>query len=360
MEKGRLVSIFVTTLFVIFISIFSVSFLQSKQIETEPNKVSASENGNEKSDVSGKNGDSAVTNNVQNNINGDNTDVKNSINNNVNNGDNSNVDNHINNNIEVNVDVNVSNQIDNNIEGKESSGSKDKPKEDSKNNTDGKNEDSSNDDEVVWGVDSASLTTSEMISCVRENFGTPKVWGRYLGDKEGVSVGLTKDEVNLLHSNEIKILVIWNHFTDATGYENGKKEAQEAIKKAKELGIPEGVSIFADIEPSYPVDSEFIRGWSETMATSSYESGLYGVFDAKRNLYKAFEEAAAKDKNILENTYIWTAAPNVGITSEANAPQYQPEAPKNSLVTGWQYGIDAKACNIDTNLFKGKIMDVLW
>lgn len=360
MEKGKLVSIIATALFVVVISIFSFSFNHTKQMETEPNSVSANENTEKNKDGSTNSGDSAVTNNVDNDINGDNVEVNNTINNNIKSSDNNNVDNNINNHIDVNVDVKVNNNVENHMEGQDGGSGDDSYKEDPKNDPNGKGEDSSNDDEVVWGVDSASLTTSEMLTCVRENFGTPEIWGRYLGEKEGVSTGLTSEEVKYLHSNDIKILVIWNHFTDATGYENGKKEAEEAIAKAKELSIPEGVAIFADIEPGYPVDSEFIKGWSEVIAGSNYSSGIYGIFDSNQDLYKEFEEAATNDKGILENTYLWTASPNVGITTEANAPEYQPEGPKNSLVSGWQYGIDAKACNIDTNLFKGNLTKVVW
>lgn len=370
MEKGKILSIVVTAVFVVVISIFSFSFIKSNPTEEVPGTVSANENTQNEQSENGS-GDSAVTNNVENNVNGDEAEVNNSISNNLKNSSNNKIDNNITNNIDVNIDVNVTNNVGNNVEGKKSKSNSNSEHEDQSNNEsdssnteqegdpEGKQNDTS-DDETIWGVDSASLTTEEMISCVRENFGSPKVWGRYLGEKDGVSAGITAEEVKLLHENDIKVLVIWNHFTDATGYENGKKEAEEAIKKAKELGIPEGVAIFADIEPSYPVDSEFIKGWSEVMASSDYESGIYGIFDAKRDLYKAFEQAAAEDKSILENTYIWTASPNEGITSEANAPEYKPEAPKNSLVGGWQYGIDAESCNIDTNIFSGKITDVLW
>lgn len=370
MEKGKILSIVVTAIFVAVISIFSFTFIHSNQSEVAPGTVVANENTKEENRKSEK-GESDVTNQVENNVNGDEAEVTNSINNNLKNSDNNTIDNNITNNIDVNVDVNVTNNVGNHVEGPESNSDRNNDDEEQSNqdgntknkqegNVDGNKKNASNDDEIVWGIDSASLTTEEMISCVRENFGLPKIWGRYLGEKEGVSSGLTSDEVELLHSKEINILVIWNHFTDATGYENGKKEAQQAINKANELGIPDGVAIFADIEPSYPVDAEFIKGWSEVIAGSNYSSGIYGIFDAERDLYKAFEKAASEDKEILENTYIWTASPNVGVTSEANAPEFKPEAPKNSLVSGWQYGIDAKSCNIDTNLFKGNITDVLW
>lgn len=360
MEKGKLIPIFLTALFAVVISIFSYSMITSSNSDPTLNKVKAETEENK------KDGDSAITNNVENNVNSENADVNNSIENKLNNSDNNSIENNVTNNIEVNVDVNVTNNINNNVDG-QNSGSKNNGEKSQGNgvseqdgSAQGDNNDTSNDDEVVWGVDSASLTTSEMLACVRDNFGDPKIWGRYLGEKDGVSAGLTTEEVELLHTNDIQILVIWNHFNDATGYKNGQQEAELAIQKAEEFGIPEGVAIFADIEPNYPVDSEFIRGWSETMTNSKYSSGIYGVFDPERDLYKEYEKAASNNREIAENTYLWTAAPNIGITSESNAPQYQPEAPENTLIGGWQYGLDAQACNIDTNLFSGKITDVLW
>ncbi len=214
--------------------------------------------------------------------------------------------------------------------------------------------------EVVWGIDSASETTKDLYACVKENFGDPIVFGRYLGEREGISVGLTAEQVEIMHAEGDFILPIYNHFDNATGYDNGTAHAMEAIKLAGELGIPEGVAIFADIEPGYPVDSEFIQGWFETIVASNYKSGIYGVFDPEQALFKAFQEAGKSNGAILEQNYIWTAAPSAGITAEAKAPEFKPSAPEGSLAWGWQYGLDADVCNIDTNLFKRELVDVLW
>ncbi|MCS0543161.1 DUF1906 domain-containing protein, partial [Aeromonas veronii] len=126
--------------------------------------------------------------------------------------------------------------------------------------------------EIVWGIDSASETTKDFYACVKENFGDPVVFGRYLGEREGISVGLTAEQVEIIHAEGDFILPIYNHFNDATGYDNGVAHAKEAIKLAGEIGIPEGVALFADIEPTYPVDSEFIKGWFETVEGSPYKS----------------------------------------------------------------------------------------
>ncbi|MCM3706733.1 MULTISPECIES: glycoside hydrolase domain-containing protein [Cytobacillus] len=354
MDRRGLLPFVVTAFFAVVISLFTFSLMDTK--DAEPPKTENVPDGQS------TNHDSDISNEVKNNIKGNKANVNNSIDNDLNNGDDSQIENNVTNDIEVNVDVNVTNTIKNKADINQDSGQKGNEKENSsggkgkENNQDGQ----SGADEVVWGVDSATLTTSDLLSCVRENFGSPKVWGRYLGEKEGVSAGITSEEAKLLQDNDIKLLVIWNRFNDATGIKNGQSEARAAVQLAKELGIPEGVAVFADIEPNYPVDSSFIKGWYQAMSESPYEPGIYGIFDKEKALIKAFDQAAAENPPLLDNTLIWTAAPNKGITAKKQAPEYKPEAPENSLIAGWQYGIDAEECNIDTNLFNKDILESLW
>ncbi|WP_164669868.1 glycoside hydrolase domain-containing protein [Virgibacillus doumboii] len=211
--------------------------------------------------------------------------------------------------------------------------------------------------EIYWGVDSASYTTQDLYKCVKNNYGKPKVWGRYLGTKGDVSKGLDKEEVQLLHENNVRILVIYNHFTDATGYDHGVKEAEQAIEYAKELGIPDGVAIFGDIEPSFPVTSAFMEGWYDALSSSSYKPGIYGVFDEGSSIMKAYN---AMSKNAQKNTIVWSAFPQNEITTKENAPKYNPNGPKNAKLYGWQYAIEAEQCNIDNNLFRNEMLDYLW
>jgi hypothetical protein len=383
LRKFKVLPVVLAAFCTVLVSFFVFSFIDSnasggtQPVNEQENNNDENTNGNESagnSDISNNvqnnvNGNKAdVSNDVENNVTGENADISNTIDNNLNNSNDNQIQNNVTNNVEVNVNVNVSNNISNNTEAPKSSSAEGNNngdnnggnKEDKSNGN--KKEDAKNEekDRIIWGVDSANLTTKDLLACVTDNFGSPDIWGRYLGDKEGISKGVTSDEIELLHSNEIKILLIWNHFEDARGYENGQKQAQDAIQMAKDLGVPEGVAIFADIEPSYPVDSEFIRGWFETMNKSAYPPGVYGVFDAEQELYKALEQAGQDNGELLANTYVWTAAPNVGITTEKNAPEYNPEAPDNALIGGWQYGLEAQGCNIDTNLFHSDLLDVVW
>jgi hypothetical protein len=214
--------------------------------------------------------------------------------------------------------------------------------------------------QLLWGVDTASKLDQAFLQCVIDNYGTPSVFGRYLETKEGVSTGLTPDEVELLHQQGIKIIPIYNHFTNATVYENGAQEAQEAIAYAQQIGIPEGKAIFADIEPTYPVDEAFIRGWVDTLLGSPYKPGIYGVFTNDSTLTAAYQAAITVNQNVQTQTIIWSSNPDLGVTPQVNAPEFQPGAPANVPVSIWQYGIDGEACNIDTNLIQSTILDFLW
>lgn len=214
--------------------------------------------------------------------------------------------------------------------------------------------------QLLWGVDTASPIDQAFIQCVVDNYGKPTVFGRYLETKEGVSAGLTPEEVELLHQQGIKIIPIYNHFSNATTYEGGVQEAQAAIAFAQQIGIPEGKAIFADIEPTYPVDEAFIRGWVDTLLGSPYKPGIYGVFTNDSALTAAYLAAVASNQNVQSQTIIWSSNPDPGVTPQAKAPEFQPGAPENVPVSIWQYGIDGETCNIDTNLVQSNILEFLW
>lgn len=217
--------------------------------------------------------------------------------------------------------------------------------------------------QFVWGVDSASAADEAFCACIVESYGEPAYFGRYLETKEGVSYGLTQEEVKLLHSKTIKILPIYNHFTDATGYENGVDEAKRAVTYAEELGVTEGVLIFADVEPGYPVDSDFLKGWADEMLQSKYEPGLYGVFekDSGSNLLPAYLNMIRDQPERKEQVAVWTSDVDYGVSTKKTAPtEFDPEAEAYTQVDIWQYGIDGDVCNIDTNLARAEVMEHLW
>jgi hypothetical protein len=216
---------------------------------------------------------------------------------------------------------------------------------------------------MIWGIDTASIVDEAFFQCVTDSYGQPAFIGRYLKTKEGVSYGITEKEVKFLHAENIKIVPIYNHFTNATTYDKGVEEARSAITYAESVGVPKGVYIFADIEPNYPVDSDFLKGWSETMLKSPYLPGIYGVFVERSdsNLLAAYKNFINKQKQMEETVAIWTSDVEEGITTKKRAPkQFAPEIEAFTEVEIWQYGIDGEVCNIDTNLMRSKMLNHLW
>lgn len=213
--------------------------------------------------------------------------------------------------------------------------------------------------QYAWGVDSASPSTT-LHACVTQSYGTPKYWGRYLKDVAGVSKGLTKQEIAYLHDKHIKILPIYNNFSSATGYDNGKKAGQDAVNTAKALGIPSGVYLFADIEANYSADAGWIRGWYDALNASTYQPGIYenpvtGPFA------NAYNSAVKQNPAIGKETVLWSAQPSIGVTRADKTPKFGPSKPAGANNTlAWQYGIQGSACNIDTNLIDTGLLSRLW
>ncbi|MFC5463443.1 glycoside hydrolase domain-containing protein [Lederbergia graminis] len=212
----------------------------------------------------------------------------------------------------------------------------------------------------VWGVDSASNVTAELLDCVTTNFGRPVFWGRYLTRVEGASEGLSPQEINFLRDKGIKIMPIYNVFTSATGYQKGKEAAYNAVHHANNLGFPKGTAIFANVERFFEVDHHWIKGWVDALYTSGYKTGIYhdpvtGGFN------QAYCQAARESNRVKVQTILWSAEPETGATKATNAPAFNPQKPDcEGNVWLWQYGRDVKECPIDTNLADERVLQMMW
>jgi len=95
----------------------------------------------------------------------------------------------------------------------------------------------------IWGVDSAATVTEELYTFVRNKFGNPKFWGRYLSEVPKLSEGLTKGEISFIRNKGIKLLPIYSVYREATGYLNGQTAARNAVFHSRRLGIPENTAL---------------------------------------------------------------------------------------------------------------------
>jgi hypothetical protein len=212
----------------------------------------------------------------------------------------------------------------------------------------------------VWGVDSSNPVDQELYDCVKNQYGLPKYWGRYLTERPNVSSGLTKDEIGFIRSKGIKILPIYNVINEAVGYEEARIAARNAVFHARRLGIPKNIILFANVEHFFNVDAAWIMGWVETLIPSGYRSGFYHD-PVKGDFSQAYCQAVQQNNDVAVQAILWSAEPETGATSERKAPKYNPATPScKANVWLWQYGRDAKKYPIDTNLADERVLNYLF
>lgn len=212
----------------------------------------------------------------------------------------------------------------------------------------------------VWGVDSANPVTQELYECVKNKFGTPKFWGRYLTEIPNDSCALTKGEIDFLHSKEMKIMPIYNVRKESIGYEEAKLATRNAVFHARRLGIPENTLLFAQVEKTYKIDAEWIRGWIETMIPTGYRSGIYHD-SLEGGFTEAYCKAIQENKELEKQVILWSATPEIGTTSERKSPKYTPAKPNGKAnVWVWQYGRNSSKCSIATNLADERVQQFLF
>lgn len=213
---------------------------------------------------------------------------------------------------------------------------------------------------AIWGVDSYTPTDRPSPNCLYDwvaKIKKPAFWGRYircpnLSDSNVLNI----KEVEFLHKKGCAILPIYNRTVyQRKGrlyrgtFADGVNDAIDAISAARDLAIPTGVWIYADIEPDWPnVTTEWILGWWCVMFPSPYWPGLYCT------LQKKYVDACTLITSIIPppeigidrwfpiydihmKSYLWSFNPHRGSFSQP--PTWGPMAPPgcDADVKIWQY-----------------------
>ncbi|MGM8216505.1 glycoside hydrolase domain-containing protein [Bacillaceae bacterium W0354] len=211
-----------------------------------------------------------------------------------------------------------------------------------------------------WGVDSSTNVTEQLYNCVLNEYGKPQFWGRYLTTVQNASEGLTREEIELLHNSGTKVLPIYNDFKEAKGDRQGRVIAQNAAYHANRLGFPKGTVLYANVERFFNVDEAWIRGFVNGLYTTDYRPGIYHD-PVEGDFIKEYCLAVKKDERVSNQTVLWSAEPEPGVSKRRDAPTYNPvKPPCQANVWGWQYGRDADACPIDTNLADERMYQAMW
>ncbi|RKL67458.1 hypothetical protein CR203_08865 [Salipaludibacillus neizhouensis] len=212
---------------------------------------------------------------------------------------------------------------------------------------------------LFWGVDSAAIADQTLLNCVVTNFGQPDFWGRYLTTVPNVNEGLSKEEITFMRNKGIKLLPIYNNFQEAIGYSTGRVAARNAIFNAQRLGINNDTFIFANVENFFNIDADWLMGWADAFDESSFRPGYYND-PVEGDFNEAFCQAQEQNENVRNQTVLWSAEPEPGVTRKRDIPAYNPESPTcGGNVWAWQYGRDAEICPIDTVLMEAQLFNSL-
>lgn len=210
-----------------------------------------------------------------------------------------------------------------------------------------------------WGIDSAENVTEDLFQCVIRNFGYPRFWGRYLVRVPGISEGLTIEEISFIRSKGVKLLPIYNSFQTAKGYGQGRTAGNNAVFHARELEIPRGIPLFANVEQFFNIDDEWIQGWTEAIGTSGYISGIYND-PVTGGFNQAFCNAVRENESVKMLNILWSAQPELEPSGPRNIPNYNPKSPDcGGNVWIWQYSRKVTQCPIDTNIAYSSLVNIL-
>lgn len=108
----------------------------------------------------------------------------------------------------------------------------------------------------------------------------PAFWGRTLLGENCI----TEEEIDFLRSQDCKVLLIARDLSEATvSGINGTKDALRAAEAARALGVPAGTAIFAQIEPHWSVNHNWMLSFAHTMVSNGYVPGFIGNTDSSKN-----------------------------------------------------------------------------
>jgi hypothetical protein len=214
---------------------------------------------------------------------------------------------------------------------------------------------------ALWGIDTVDNTASaHTLTQTTSDLGAPQFAGRYLIYSSRLSAAEAKD----IHSHGVPILLIDdpNHV-----FTSGSADAQQAIARARALGVPRGVAIFRDVETNDAITATYIAAYFAAFHRSGYVAGFYenainGPFSA------AYCSAAAANPTIGSGSVLYSSEPEHTGSNPRRAakPVFEPNVPGCANRTaGWQYlerGLFPAGTwpNVDVDEFAARFSGMLW
>ncbi len=221
---------------------------------------------------------------------------------------------------------------------------------------------------ALWGIDTTdNVQGANDIARTQAQLGAPQFVGRYLIWDGGATLSIA--EANYIHSQNLPILLLDSPAnSNLTGSGVATGEAQQAVNKARSMGVPPGRALFRDVETGYQIDAAYISAFYGAIRGSGYVPGFY-----ENAVNGAF--AGAYCGALAQNPAIGTGA--VLFASEwefqggdphraAMRPWAPATPPCQNTTVAWQYeekglfppGLPAP--NVDVDEYQARYCSLLW
>ena len=176
---------------------------------------------------------------------------------------------------------------------------------------------------------------------------------------------ITPEEIAFLQDKDCKIgLVICNLTETKVSSVNGAEDALKAVEAAKELGVPKGIALFAEIKPQWSVNHNWMISFARVVMANGYVPGFIGNTDSSINFN--FDRQcshfvqATRDVNCFGAVYMATEPKCTG-QPEAWAP-YCPSALEPEDISLWCCGTTTfDAVQVENVYVKDeKVLEMMW
>ncbi len=216
---------------------------------------------------------------------------------------------------------------------------------------------------TFWGVDTAPPLTLAALARIIHTFGKPSFVGKYLDGTNFIALSVA--EARMLHAQGMRILLLEADFGKDTGYRNGAYRARQALLKAQVLHVPEGVAIFADLEPGSKVDVNWLVAWYNVISHAGYVPGYYGNPYPGHNFNSPFCAAVTRQPHLASQALLDIYEPMQVRTSARQRPLFAPatlycgKSPTGNVLV-WQYGLARGDSKVNVDVDEVKAAVPLW
>ena len=167
----------------------------------------------------------------------------------------------------------------------------------------------------------------------------PAFWGRNFTDDSDDA----KEEIKYLKSKQCKIAFVFDKITEkSVASRNGIKDALKAVKCAETVGLPkdQGMAIFAQIDPSWNVNNNWMLSFSQVLCEEGYVPGYIANTDSSCS---SFDRQCSHYINASKcvdgfNAVFWATEPKSAGKPDEWSP-YCPSALKPQDIKLWSNGI---------------------